>query len=66
MKKQLQQLSAYQPGLSLKYMYPSLNGINRLIIFKVVVFPQPEGPIKIKNSPSLILKLTSSTATFVP
>jgi hypothetical protein len=33
-----------------------------LIILSVVVLPQPEGPINTKNSPSLILKLTLSTA----
>lgn len=41
---------------------PLLGAISRLIIFNVVVLPQPEGPSKTHISPSGTFRLTLSTA----
>ena len=41
---------------------PEVGSISRLIIFRVVDLPQPEGPTKITVSPALISMVTLSTA----
>ncbi len=41
---------------------PPVGSINRLIIFRVVDFPHPEGPTKTTVSPAPISMLTLSTA----
>ncbi|MCP1716310.1 hypothetical protein J2T58_002186 [Methanocalculus alkaliphilus] len=47
-------------------MDPSSGSINRLIIRSVVVFPDPEPPIRMSSSPPCTSRLTSSTATVSP
>jgi hypothetical protein len=42
-------------------MRPSLGSISRLIIFSVVVLPQPDPPSSTSNRPSGTRKLTSRT-----
>ena len=41
---------------------PEVGVIRRLIIFSVVVLPQPDGPRNTQISPSLTVRLTESTA----
>jgi hypothetical protein len=43
-------------------MVPSDGSISRLIIFKVVDLPQPEGPTKQQIWPRPTVRVTSSTA----
>src|ERR1700760_186838 len=45
---------------------PMLGASKPAIMRRVVVFPQPEGPTTITNSPSSISRLRLSTATFEP
>ncbi|MNH37753.1 hypothetical protein D3C79_986990 [compost metagenome] len=42
--------------------WPEVGVIRRLIIFRVVLLPQPEGPRNTQISPSLTVRLTESTA----
>src|SRR5215210_4477458 len=42
---------------------PSLMSSSPTIMFSRVDFPQPEGPTRMKNSPSSIVKVAASTAT---
>src|SRR3954464_9561557 len=44
-------------------MRPLVGSINRLIIFMVVVLPQPDGPTSTHSSPSATSRLSSWTAT---
>ncbi|MNN85922.1 hypothetical protein D3C81_2032610 [compost metagenome] len=41
---------------------PEVGLIRRLIIFSVVLLPQPDGPRNTQISPSLTVRLTESTA----
>ena len=41
---------------------PEVGGIRRLIIFIVVVLPQPDGPSSTQTSPASTSMLTASTA----
>ncbi|MNP79559.1 hypothetical protein D3C76_1774360 [compost metagenome] len=41
---------------------PEVGAIRRLIIFSVVLLPQPDGPRNTQISPSLTVRLTESTA----
>ncbi|MNG20745.1 hypothetical protein D3C84_1050270 [compost metagenome] len=41
---------------------PEVGGIRRLIIFSVVLLPQPDGPRNTQISPSLTVRFTESTA----
>ncbi len=41
---------------------PEVGSISRLIIFRVVDLPHPEGPTRITVSPGLMSMLTLSTA----
>ena len=43
-------------------MRPLVGSINRLIIFMVVVLPQPDGPTSTQISPALMVSDRSSTA----
>jgi hypothetical protein len=45
---------------------PALGSMTRLIIFNVVVFPQPDGPTMTQASPDLTFNDTSSTAVTLP
>src|SRR5215203_6300538 len=45
---------------------PEVGGISRLIIFMVVVLPQPEGPSKTHTAPVGTSMSTRSTAVIVP
>ncbi len=45
---------------------PELGSISRLIIFSVVVFPQPEGPQNITIDPAGISMFSPSTAGGLP
>src|SRR5260370_117565 len=45
---------------------PVVTVSNPAIIRMVVVFPQPEGPTRTTNSPSVVVRLTSSTAKTSP
>ena len=44
-------------------MRPDVTGSSPAIMRNVVVLPQPEGPTKVKNSPSAMVSDRSSTAT---
>jgi len=43
-------------------MLPSLGSMSRLIIFRVVVLPQPDGPTNTTISPAGMVRFTFSTA----
>ena len=45
-------------------MRPDVGSIIRLIIFMVVVLPQPDGPTKTTHSPAGMTRLNSETASF--
>src|SRR6185312_4785289 len=45
---------------------PSLGSMKPEIMRRMVVLPQPEGPRKEKNSPSLMVRLRLRTATYSP
>ena len=45
---------------------PDVGSISRLIIFIVVVLPQPDGPTSTQTSPGSTSMLTLSTAVMVP
>src|SRR5215212_3040304 len=45
---------------------PDVGGINRLIIFIVVVLPQPDGPSRTHTAPAGTSMSTLSTAVIVP
>src|SRR5947209_2500609 len=45
-------------------MRPLVGSISRLIIFMVVVLPQPDGPTSTHSSPSGTSRVSSSTATW--
>ncbi len=47
---------------SLILIRPDVGSIRRLIILRVVDFPQPEGPTRMTVSPALMSMDTSSTA----
>jgi hypothetical protein len=47
-------------------MEPWLGRENPAIIISNVVFPEPEGPSKVRNSPAATSSETSSTAFSVP
>src|SRR2546430_16488667 len=47
-------------------MWPEVGSIRRLIIFMVVVLPQPEGPTSMQVSPSPTSRVRSCTATWPP
>src|SRR5437763_11720426 len=49
-----------------KRIWPAVRSAKPAIVRSSVVLPQPEGPSKVKNSPSLISSDTSSTARTVP
>src|SRR3954465_6731750 len=45
---------------------PEVGGIRRLIIFIVVVLPQPDGPGRTQTSPAATSMVTASTAVIGP
>ncbi len=45
-------------------MCPAVGSMSRLIIRRVVVLPQPDGPTSTQISPSTISSVRASTATF--
>ena len=49
-----------------KRMLPSVGVSNPAIIRKVVVFPQPDGPNRVTNSPGFIVRLKSLTIYSFP
>ena len=49
--------------LSSRRILPDVGNSKPAIILKVVVFPQPEGPRRTKNSPLWMVRSDSSTAT---
>ena len=59
-------MSSAAIGLPNNFAEPSVTGSSPVIIFMVVVFPQPFEPRKPKISPRPMRKLTWSTATKSP
>ena len=53
-------LSTSRPSMKIG---PPVGSIRRLIMRRVVVLPQPDGPTSTQSSPSTISRLSSSTAT---
>ena len=49
-----------------KMICPEVGISKPAIIRSVVVFPQPEGPSKVTNSPRLMFRLAFLTASFAP
>src|SRR5690349_69830 len=47
-------------------MAPESGGTNPAIIFSVVVFPQPDGPSRVRNSPRATVRSMPSTAANCP
>src|SRR5688572_20906294 len=47
-------------------MVPEVGGIRRLIIFMVVVLPQPDGPSRTQTAPEGTSMSTASTAVVIP
>ena len=47
-------------------MRPVVGSTSRLIIFMVVVLPQPDGPIRQTSSPAGMSRSSSATATVPP
>src|SRR4051812_16298347 len=56
----------YVTSLPCSRIRPSVGSSNPAIIRSVVVFPHPDGPSIVKNSPSRMVKETSSTAQKSP
>ncbi len=45
---------------------PELGSVNPATIMRIVVFPEPEGPRSVRNSPLPTVRETSSTAATAP
>ena len=56
--------SAWETSCPPTVMLPEEMGIRRLIIFRQVVFPQPDGPMSTAISPCSTVKLMSSMTFF--
>ncbi len=53
-------------GRPAKVMVPDVGRSNPAIIIRVVVFPEPDGPRNVTNSPFSIVSDTPSTARTLP
>ncbi len=56
----------FDTSLPARRIDPDVGSSNPAIMRSVVVFPHPDGPSMEKNSPSMMSKCASSTATYEP